>query len=40
MTPLHLAAQLGYLKVAEVLLDYGEEIDINPRNKDLRTPLH
>jgi ankyrin repeat protein len=38
-TPLHLAARRGNLKVAEVLLDHGAEVDAL-EGKNLFTPLH
>ena len=37
-TPLHLAAEEGYLDMAEVLLDHGA--DVNAANADGDTPLH
>jgi len=37
-TPLHLASYWGGIKVAQLLLDYGA--DINVRNESCRTPLH
>ncbi|OMJ73271.1 hypothetical protein SteCoe_28084 [Stentor coeruleus] len=39
-TPLHLAAMHGHLKVCEILLDYGDNIDKNPINIHKKTPLH
>ncbi|OMJ90631.1 hypothetical protein SteCoe_6904 [Stentor coeruleus] len=39
-TLLHLAANFGYLKICEILLDYGEDTDINAQNSELSTPLH
>jgi len=38
MTPLHYAAQLGYEKMARILLAYNAAVD--SRNKELQTPLH
>ena len=37
-TPLHLAAELGYLVVAWVLLEHGAELNLRDNNG--RTPLH
>ena len=39
-TLLHIAAGRGYLKICEVLLDYGKLADINSLNKNLDSPLH
>ena len=39
-TFLHIAADKGYLKTCEVLLDYIEDIHLNSRNKKLMQPLH
>jgi len=38
--PMHLAASLGFNKVCEVLLDYGEIADLNQRDHEQRTALH
>ncbi|KAH9169161.1 ankyrin repeat-containing domain protein [Lactarius sanguifluus] len=37
-TPLHIAAERGYLKVAQMLLEHGAEVDC--RNDKRQTPLH
>ncbi|OMJ88775.1 hypothetical protein SteCoe_9241 [Stentor coeruleus] len=39
-TSLHLASSLGYLKVCENLIDYGEGTHINSRNSKMEIPLH
>ena len=39
-TPLHLASVFGYIKVIEILFDYGENVDVNPQDNLGRTPLH
>ncbi|OMJ65898.1 hypothetical protein SteCoe_37454 [Stentor coeruleus] len=39
-TPMHKAAANGYVKVCEILMDYGENIDINATNNQGKTPLH
>ena len=39
-TLLHIASKLGHVKICEVLLDYGDNTDINALNSDLATPLH
>ena len=40
LTPLHLAACGGFIKVCEILLDYGENLDINSQDNQGKTPLH
>ncbi|XP_070579660.1 transient receptor potential cation channel subfamily A member 1-like [Ptychodera flava] len=37
-TPLHYAAELGYVQILKLFLDYGAKID--PRDRDEKTPLH
>ena len=39
-TSLHIAAEKGYAKICEFLLDYGENTHINSRNSLMETPLH
>lgn len=39
-TLLHIAANFGFLKICEILLDYGEDTNINAQNSELSTPLH
>lgn len=39
-TLLHLASNFGFLKICEILLDYGEDTNINAQNFELSTPLH
>lgn len=39
-TPMHIAATFGHIKVCEVLLDYGENIDLNSCDNSDKTPLH
>ncbi|CAG9316372.1 unnamed protein product [Blepharisma stoltei] len=39
-TSLHVAAQEGFLRVCEILLDYGERTDIDAKNSQGRTALH
>ena len=38
-TPLHIASKLGFITVCEVLLDYGENIEINAQDNLGQTPL-
>jgi len=40
LTPLHRAAQLGFVQVCEVLLDYGKRVNIDARTYLSQTPLH
>ncbi|GLE04111.1 hypothetical protein PINS_up013022 [Pythium insidiosum] len=37
-TAMHLCAQYGFVEIAEMLLDFG--LDLNARNKVGQTPLH
>lgn len=39
-TPLHNAASRGFIKICEILLDYGEGLEISAQDKDGKTPLH
>lgn len=39
-SPLHISASKGYIKVCEVLLDYGYMTDLNIKDCCGRTPLH
>lgn len=39
-TLLHLACARGYTEICELLLDYANNLDINPRDRYLKTPLH
>lgn len=40
MTSLHIAASKGHLESCEVLLDYGNNLDLNALDDRCRTPLH
>ncbi|OMJ69442.1 hypothetical protein SteCoe_32837 [Stentor coeruleus] len=39
-TLLHIAANFGFLKICEILLDYGEDTNVKAQNNELSTPLH
>ena len=39
-TVLHIAAAEGYLKICEVLIEYGSGIDVNLQDSEGKTPLH
>ena len=40
MTALHISAKKGFIKVCEILLDYGFMTDLNAKDANGRTPLH
>lgn len=40
LTPLHRAAQLGFIQVCEIMLDYGKRVNIDARTYLSQTPLH